>query len=126
MGGVFMSESKGTKVMKGTLRGVILTLIMLGVLSIIMSFKELSSQFISVYILVVTCLSIIFGSIYTARKNNEKGWIMGFLVSVCYMLILYLASIIFFRDLSFGIGDILRIIIAVVVGTLAGMLGINL
>jgi putative membrane protein (TIGR04086 family) len=121
-------EEKGlyVKVGNGVFRATIITIIMLVILSIIMSFSDVSRQVISVYYLVATCVSIIYGSIYAARKNNKKGWLVGILVAFFYMLVLYLISMLIFKDTALQMKDLLRLVIALVVGTLSGMLGINL
>lgn len=114
------------KVGNGVLRATIITVFLLLVLAAIMSKVELSTQVMSVYYLIVTCISIIYGAIYAARKNNRKGWIVGFLVAFLYMAVLYLISVIFFQDAAVTSKDLLRLVIAVFVGVLSGMLGINL
>jgi putative membrane protein (TIGR04086 family) len=121
-------EEKGlyVKVGNGVFRATIITIIMLVILSVIMSFSDVSRQVISVYYLVATCISIIYGAIYAARKNNKKGWLVGILVAFFYMLVLYLISMLVFKDTTLQMKDLLRLVIALVVGTLSGMLGINL
>jgi putative membrane protein (TIGR04086 family) len=114
------------KVGNGVLRATIITLLLLVLLAAIMNFNEIGSQVLSVYYLVVTCVSILYGSIYAARKNKRRGWIVGILVALLYMIILYLISAIFFQDLAFTGKDFLRLAIALLVGALSGMLGINL
>ena len=121
-------EQKGFygKIGKGVFRSTIITVFLLVVLAAIMSMRELTNSVISVYYLVVTCLSIIYGAIYAARKNNKKGWLVGMLVAFLYMVIIYLISAIFFKDTSITMKDFIRFVLALVVGTLSGMLGINL
>ena len=119
-------KSAFIKVGNGVLRAVIITLLLLVLLAAIMSATDVGLQVISVYYLVVTCISILYGSIYAAKKNKRKGWMVGLLVALLYMIILYLISAIFFQDLAFTGKDLLRLAIALFVGALSGMLGINL
>jgi putative membrane protein (TIGR04086 family) len=121
-------EEKGfyVKVGKGVLRATIITVILLIILAVVMSMLEINQQIISVYYLFVTCISIIYGAIYAARKNNRKGWLVGLIVAMLYMIVLYIISAIFFNDTSFGLKDLFRVILALIVGILSGMLGINL
>lgn len=121
-------EEKGMliKVGKGALRSTVITIALLIILTIVMSLKDLSPQIISVYYLLVTCASIIYGSIYAAKKNNKKGWLVGLLVSVLYMVILYVLRFVFQHDDSITSKDFIRLALALLVGTLSGMLGINL
>lgn len=122
-----MEESKlMAKVGNGVFRASIITILLLIIFAIIMSTTEVGNQVISVYILVVTSISIVYGAIYAAKKNNRKGWLVGILVAALYMLVLYLISGIFFGDFSLNYKDFFRLILALLVGALSGMLGINI
>ncbi len=115
-----------TKVTKGVLRAAVITTILLVIYAIIMTFTDVSKQVTSVYYLLVTCLSVIYGAIYSAKKNNKNGWLVGMLVAFLYMLLLYIISTVIFKDVSLGTKELLRMAIAVMVGALSGMLGINI
>jgi putative membrane protein (TIGR04086 family) len=115
-----------TKVGRGVFRAALLTVILLMIFSIIASFTDLSVKTANVYILVVTCLSVVYGAIYAAKKNNKNGWLVGILVALIYMVILHIISGLFFGDFSFETKDFLRFLLAVLVGALSGMLGINI
>ncbi|MDP4087980.1 MAG: TIGR04086 family membrane protein [Bacillota bacterium] len=115
-----------TKVSKGVFRAAVITTILLVVYAIVMTVTEVSNQVTSVYYLLVTCLSVIYGSIYAARKNNKNGWLVGMLVALLYMLLLYIIARIVFGYSDFGTKELLRMAIAVMVGALSGMLGINI
>lgn len=121
-------EQKGilTKASVGVFRAAILTVILLIIFAIIMSITEVSPQFLSVYYLLVTCLSVVYGAIYAARKNNKNGWLVGIVVAILYMVLLYIIAAVFFNDASLGTKELLRLTIAVMVGALSGMLGINI
>lgn len=115
-----------TKVSMGVFRAAVITTVLLVVFAIIMTFTDVNNRFTSVYYLVATCLSVVYGSIYAARKNNKNGWLVGILVAVLYMLLVFIISAILFKDSSFGTKELLRMAIAVMVGALSGMLGINI
>ncbi|WP_163193948.1 TIGR04086 family membrane protein [Clostridium thermarum] len=115
-----------TKVSMGVLRATLITIALVIIFAIIMTFTDVSNQFLSVYYLVTTCLSVVYGAIYAARKNNKNGWLVGILVALLYMLLIFIASAVLFNNVSFGLTEFLRITIAVVVGALSGMLGINI
>ncbi|WP_163215868.1 TIGR04086 family membrane protein [Clostridium thermarum] len=115
-----------TKVSMGVLRATLITIVLVIIFAIIMTFTDVSNQFLSVYYLVTTCLSVVYGAIYAARKNNKNGWLVGILVALLYMLLIFIASAVLFNNVFFGLTELLRITIAVVVGALSGMLGINI
>jgi putative membrane protein (TIGR04086 family) len=63
---------------------------------------------------------------YASRKNGEKGWIVGFGVGLCYFILILIVSAIFRGNMSFSINDLWRGLLALAVGVLSGMLGINI
>ena len=111
---------------KGVLHAVILTILLLFVFTAIMNFVSVNTQVMSVSYIIITCFSVLYGSIYATRKNNRNGWLVGTLVALLYMLLLYIVSAIIFQDPTIHMNDFLRLLIAVLVGALSGMLGINI
>lgn len=115
-----------TKVSMGVFRSILITIALLIIFSIIMAFKDVGTQFMSVYYVVATCLSVVYGAMYSAKKNNRNGWLVGILVAVLYMSSIYILSAVLFKNTSFGTTELLRLLIAILVGALSGMLGINI
>lgn len=110
----------------GVLRASILTVICVLVYSLVTSYFPFSDTVTSVFLVIATLASVVYGSIYATLKMGSKGWLVGLLVAVFYMLILYIVSLCFGKDLTFGTKDILRLILALFAGSLSGMLGVNL
>lgn len=57
---------------KGVFVSFISTIVMMLILAMIMSFMDLSTKALYVGYVVVTCISIVFGSIYSAKRNGSK------------------------------------------------------
>lgn len=110
----------------GVLRASILTILFVLVYALITSFLNPSDTVTSVFLVIATLVSVVYGSIYAALKMGSKGWLVGLLVAVFYMLIIFVASLAFGRELSFQTRDIVRLILALGAGSLSGMLGVNL
>lgn len=110
---------------KGVLRGCVLTIIIAFILALIQTFSSIGESALSVCILVTSMISIIYGCVYATKKINSKGWLVGLLVSVLYMIIVYIAAVIGGKDVL-AIKDLWRVLLALITGTLSGMLGINL
>ncbi len=110
----------------GVLRASILTIICVLVYSLVTSYFPFSDTVTSVFLVIATLASVVYGSIYATLKMGNKGWLVGLLVAVFYMLILYIVSLCFGKSIGFGTKDILRFILALVAGSLSGMLGVNL
>ncbi|MBL4935145.1 TIGR04086 family membrane protein [Clostridium sp. YIM B02515] len=110
---------------KGVLRGCVLTIIIAFILALIQTFSSIGESALSVCILITSMISIIYGCVYATKKINSKGWLVGLLVSVLYMIIVYIAAVIGGKDVL-AIKDLWRVLLALITGTLSGMLGINL
>ncbi len=110
---------------KGVLRGCVLTIIIAFILALIQTFSSIGESALSVCILITSMISIIYGCVYATKKINSKGWLVGLLVAVLYMIIVYIAAVIGGKDVL-AIKDLWRVLLALITGTLAGMLGINL
>ena len=110
---------------KGVFRAFTITVIALFILAVATNFIDISDGIKSSSLLIISLLSVVYGSIYSARKNGKNGWVNGMMVALMYMIIFYLLAGIAGRGFSFNYRDGLRVIIALVSGTLSGMLGIN-
>ncbi|MEK6264050.1 MAG: TIGR04086 family membrane protein [Clostridium sp.] len=111
---------------EGVFRAAILTLVVLIIYSVITSFFPASMKVTSVFYIVITLVSVLYGSIYAAKKAGEKGWLMGIMVAATYMLVLYLVKVVGGGNTTIGIREVTRTALALGIGTFSGMLGINL
>ncbi|MEL7597374.1 MAG: TIGR04086 family membrane protein [Clostridiaceae bacterium] len=111
---------------EGVIRSFFLTLSLLLIYAVITSFVDTNAKFDSIYKVVITALGVMYGAVYAARKINRRGWLIGLIVGLLYMIVIYLVSVVSGRGLVLSNFSILRIILAIIVGTLSGMLGINI
>lgn len=111
---------------EGVVRSFFFTLALLLIYAVITSFIDTNAKFDSIYKVIITSLGVMYGAIYAARKINRRGWLIGLIVGILYMIVIYLVSVLSGRGLELSNFSILRIILAIVVGTLSGMLGINI
>ncbi len=122
-----MLNKKNTDfIVQGILRAVILTVIMLLLFAVVLTFTDVSEKIASIIYLLITILSIMYGTIYSVRKINKKGWLIGLVISIIYMVIIYIISIVSGNTLTFGTDRFIRILLALILGMLSGMLGINI
>ena len=111
---------------EGVLRGFIITVVLLLIFAVIMTFTEVSERASSTFYLVTTILSIMYGSIYAVRKIKKRGWLIGIIVTLLYLSVLYIVSIVSGNSSVIGSDRITRVLLALIVGALSGMIGINL
>jgi len=122
-----MENNKYVKsVVKGTIGTIIFSFIGITVLSMLMTKLVFSKGiFNAVYVIISLC-SLSLGAIIGAKKNEAKGWLVGFGVALGYYVVLFILSSSFSGEITFKLFDLTKLVIALAVGTLAGMLGINL
>ena len=122
-----MENSKYFKsVIKGTIGTIILSFIGIAVLSMLMTKLVFSKNVFNMVYVIISLCSLSLGAIIGAKKNEAKGWLVGFGVALCYYIVLFILSSIFSGEITFKLFDLTKLFIALTVGTLAGMLGINL
>ena len=122
-----MENSKYFKsVLKGTTGSLIFSFIGITLLSLMMTKLVFSKGIFNMIYVIISLCSLSLGSIIGAKKNESKGWLVGFGVAIGYYLVLFALSRNFSSETTFKLFDLAKLGIMVAVGTLAGMLGINL
>ncbi|MFL0251766.1 TIGR04086 family membrane protein [Clostridium neuense] len=110
----------------GVLRAFVITLIVILIFAFVATKVHFSDGITNMIIMVSTLISIMYGSIYASKKSGRKGWLNGLLVGGLYIVIFYIVSIICGSSSKLEVRDFVRVVLAVLVGTLSGMLGINI
>ncbi|HEX9024871.1 MAG TPA: TIGR04086 family membrane protein [Clostridium sp.] len=122
-----MENSKFFKsVLKGTTGSLILSFIGIAVLSLLMTKLVFSKGIFNMIYVIISLCSLSIGAMIGAKKNQSKGWLVGIGVAIGYYLVLFALASSFNSEITFKLFDLAKLFIAVAVGTLAGMLGINL
>ncbi|MEG0773213.1 TIGR04086 family membrane protein [Clostridium sp.] len=111
---------------QGVLRASIVTMLCVLVYSLITSFTPSSPKVTSAFIVVLTLVSVLYGTVFATLKSGNKGWLIGLLVAFFYMLILYIVSVLCGNGFGIDAGDLIRLLLALAVGSLSGMLAVNL
>lgn len=113
-------------VLKGVVGAVAIATILTAIFSLVMSFVEVSSGIDSAINVVITSISLIFGTILAAKLYGRKGWLVGLSVGVLFYIALYAIGVLFGAEATLGLYDLMKFSLCVLVGVLSGMLGINL
>ena len=114
------------KIFIGTGIAFIITLISLLIISIILTFTNVSENIIIVSVIVISAFSIFIGSIISATKLNKNGILNGSFVGAIYMITIYLLSSIFVSGFNMNIQAILMIVISIFAGMTGGIIGVNM
>ncbi len=117
---VFVLMLKGIAVAMG------LTLMMILVLSIVLSFSNISENVMMPAVIFISSFSILIGGFLVAKRMDSKGIVYGSVVGLAYMLILYLTSSFLNFNFSLNFNAIIMIALGVLGGAIGGILGVNL
>ncbi len=110
---------------KGLLISFIMTILILLVFSIILTFTNISEKTIVPVIIISTAISILIGSSISNIRIKKNGILNGALIGGGYILILYLLSSILNARFNLNIQSIIMISVGVVFGILGGIIGVN-
>jgi putative membrane protein (TIGR04086 family) len=122
-----MENNKYVKsVIKGTIGTIIFSFIGIAVLSMLMTKLVFSQSIFNMVYVIISLCSLSLGAIIGAKKNQAKGWLVGFGVALGYYVVLFILSSSFNGEMTFKIFDLTKLVITLAIGTLSGMLGINL
>ncbi len=125
-----LKENAGSNIfllmLKGLAISIGVTLIMILVLSMILSFSSVSENVIMPAVIFISSFSILVGGFLVAKKMANKGIVYGSILGFIYMLILYLTSSILNLNFSLNFNSIIMIVLGVVGGAIGGILGVNL
>ena len=112
--------------LKGIVFALLFSLVCFLILSIILSFTNISENIIKPASYIVMIISIVLASGYVAQRVNKKGWIYGGITGLLYILVLTIIGA--FTGGGFILDQLFvsRILIGIVAGSIGGILGINL
>lgn len=111
---------------RGVLRATIITLAAIILYSAITTLVDDNESVKSMVFMIISCISVLYGAVYAAKKAGRNGWINGMMVGIIYCVVIYIISLLAGRETAFCLSDLVRLVFATAVGTLSGMIGINL
>lgn len=113
------------RVVKGSLVSMGITLVLLFVLSMLLTYTSLAETVIPMVVLVITGISILVGSQISTVHIRKNGIINGAVIGLIYILTLYLISSIISGNFTLNFLSIIMIVISLVTGALGGIIGVN-
>ena len=121
-----LKKSNYIYILRGIIVSVLITMLGLLIFSIILTKTNTSEATIFPVVVVITAISILIGSFIASGKIKNKGIVNGAIVGGCYMLVIYLLSIIMGKSFSLNVQSFVTIIAAIIAGIIGGILGVNL
>lgn len=117
--------TKTIHVLKGLGYSYILTLIVLLIYNLLLTYTGLSADSISIVTSFITTISAAFGGFYACKNIKEKGLIFGFLVGLLYIILLIILFYLAKEDYIFDITVLYKAILVSISGGIGGVLGVN-
>lgn len=121
-----MNHKSFVNILKGLGIAFIITFIFLLILSIVLTYTNVSENIINPSIIIITALSILIGSSISNIKIKKNGLINGGILGGVYIILLYLFSSVFRMEFSLTMQSIIMIITGIVFGILGGIIGVNI
>lgn len=113
------------KIFKSTLFAYLFTIISFAILSVILTFSNLSDSFIPTAVVIVSIVAILLGSSIASLNSRSHGWLIGLLVGLTYFLVLYFISSLLISGFSININSIYLALGMAFTGIIGGIIGIN-
>lgn len=122
------TESSGSnliRILKGSVFAIVLTLILLLIYSALLTYTGLNENTIPAFIIAITAISILAGSLVSSMNIKKNGLTNGALVGLIYILVIYLLSSIIGKSFSLNMYSVIMIIASILAGALGGIIGVN-
>ena len=115
-----------TCVIKGTAGTLLFNFMGIAMLSCFMTKIVLTKQMFNVVYLIISFVSLAFGSIIAARKKKSKGLFVGLGVTIFYFVTVYLVCGIVNGNFTLNGFSLFKFVVSLIIGALGGILGVNL
>lgn len=112
-------------ILKGVIRGILILLFISILMAVFSGFVfNLKANSLNLLLIFETLLILLYVGFYVARNVEKNGWLNGGLAGLVLMIIVVLLGTIN-MTISFG-GIIILAVLGLIVGSVGGILGINL
>lgn len=113
-------------VFKGIVISILITLFLLFLFSIVLTYTNVGENVIPVVIIIATIISILIGSSISTIKIKKNGILNGGIIGLIYILSIYLISSIVHVGFGVNIYAIIMIILSILAGMIGGIVGVNM
>ena len=114
------------RVIKGSVFAILISLILLFIYAIVLSYTDISETTMTPVIITVCAISILIGSSISSFKIKKQGMLNGALVGVIYVLFIYILSSIIVSGFMLNSKSIIMMILGIIAGMIGGIIGVNL
>lgn len=119
-------ENNFIKILKGYIVSVIITLTLIFIFSVFLTFSNFSENIIEPVVIAITGISIFLGSQIGLIKLRRNGLVNGGIIGVIYIASIYIVSSLVSGNFGINMYSTVMIIISIVAGMLGGIVGLNM
>lgn len=120
------SRSFWLDILKGTLFSLCISLGLILILAVFLSFASLSDTAITITDQFIKIISVFLGVFIVLRKNAQHGLYKGIIIGVLFTIIAFLVFSLLDLSFSIGISLLLDLLFSVAVGAICGVICANL
>lgn len=121
-----MATGNLVKVLKGSILSIAITLVLLLVYSALLTYTSINENTMPIFIIAITAISILAGSLISSLNIKKNGLTNGVLVGLIYIIVIFLLSSIISGNFSLNISSIIMMVASVIAGGIGGIIGVNL
>ena len=110
----------------GLISSTILTIIFILIFSLILTKTNINESYINIVIMIIFGVCILVGTTISTRKIEKNGALIGATMALLYIIVLYIISSLLLHDFSLNINSIWMIISAIMLGSIGGIIGVNI
>ena len=119
-------EKNSLKIIKGSVIAIILSVILLTIYALLLSYTTISENTMVPVIITITGISILIGSSISSMHIKKQGMVNGALVGLIYMLTLYILSSILLSSFEINLKSVIMIGVGILAGMIGGVIGVNM
>ena len=113
------------KIIKSVLLSQIITVILTGLLSVVVTLCNIKESTAGILIFAVIIVSVLLGAFVLAKNVEAGGLVNGFCLAVGYYAVLILISLAIGDKIKIDATGITRLVTVLASGMLGGVLGVN-
>lgn len=113
-------------IIKGFLISLVISVISIWIYALILVKTNIQENTITTVIIAISGISVLLGSLIACLKVKKNGVLNGVCVGLLYFLSLYILSSIALCGFGFSISSLIIMIVTVILGTVGGVIGVNL
>ncbi len=114
------------RIVKGSTIAILITLILLLITSIILTYSNISEGIIPATIIIISAISILIGSMMSTMHIKKNGLLNGALVGAIYIIVVYIISSIFITGFNLNLKSVIMLVSSIIAGMVGGIVGVNI